>query len=126
MTRIRSRRARVPPLEGYSDPGCPVCLADVLQIFAGFEPDRAPGRNADFLAGPRVAADAALARLHLEDPESAQLDALAALHGDSHRVEDGVDCHLGFDFGDVGNLRHFVHDVDLDHASGLLTAWKYH
>jgi len=39
---------------------------------------------------------------HLEDPEPAQLDALAALHGGSHRVEHGIDSYLGFDLGDVG------------------------
>jgi predicted AAA+ superfamily ATPase len=67
-------------------------------------------------AGPRVAADAALPGLDLEDAEPAQLDALAALHGGPHRVEDGVDSHLSFDLGDVGDPRHFVDDVDLDHA----------
>src|SRR5207247_9482601 len=66
-------------------------LADILQIFAGLEPNRPAGRNAHFLAGPRVAPDAALARLYLKDPESAQLDPLATLHGSPHRVEDCVD-----------------------------------
>src|SRR5258706_10916366 len=91
-------------------------LADVLEIFAGLEADRPARRNADFLAGARVAANAALARLHLEDAEATQLDALAALHGGPHRIEDGVDSNLGFDLGDVGDFRDFVDDVDLDHA----------
>src|ERR1700737_2334104 len=91
-------------------------LADVLEVFAGFETDRATGRDAHFLARPRVTADASLARLHLEHAETAKLDALAALHGGPHRVEYRVDSHLGFHLGDVGNLRHFVDDVDLDHA----------
>jgi len=47
--------------------------------------------------GARVTADAALAGFHLEDAEPAQLDTFAALHRGSHRVEDRVDCHLGFD-----------------------------
>src|ERR1700752_2219069 len=91
-------------------------LPYVLQVFAGLEADGASGRNADFLARAGVAADAALPRLYLKDPEPAQLDAFAALHGGPHRVEHRVDCHLSFDFGDVGDLRHFVDDVDLDHA----------
>src|SRR5450759_342021 len=91
-------------------------LADVLEVFARFEPDRAPGRDAHFLAGTGVTADAALAWLHLEHTEPAQLDAVAPLHGGPHRVEDRVDRHLGFDLGDVGDFRHFVDDVDLNHA----------
>src|SRR5438876_10878202 len=49
-------------------------LADVLQVFARFEADRASGRNAHFLSRPGVTADAALARFHLEDAESAELN----------------------------------------------------
>src|SRR6266852_5588160 len=76
-------------------------LADVLEVFARFESDRATGRDAHFLACPRVAADASLARLHLEHAEPAKFDALAALHGGPHRVEYRIDSHLGFDLGDV-------------------------
>src|SRR5262249_30232380 len=91
-------------------------LSDVRQIFTGLEADRPARRDADFFSGPGVAADAALARLHLEDTEPAKLDSLAALHGDSHRVEHRVDRHLGLDLGDIGDFRHFVDDVDFDHA----------
>src|SRR5205809_5778059 len=80
----------------------PKRLSDVLQIFTGLETDGASRRDAHFLARARIAADAALARLHLENAESAELDSLAALHGDPHRVEDRVDGHLGLDLGDVG------------------------
>jgi hypothetical protein len=73
-------------------------------------------RNPNFLSGPRVTADAALARLHLENAESAQFDSFAALHRQAHRVEDGVDGDLGLDLGDVGHLGHLVDDVNLDHA----------
>src|SRR5439155_16945360 len=89
---------------------------DVLKVFARLEADRTAGRDAHFLAGAGVAPDAALARLHLEDPKTAQLDALAALHGGPHRIENGIDRHLSLDLGDVGDFRHFVDDVDLDHA----------
>src|SRR5262247_175804 len=48
-------------------------LPDILKVFAGLEANRAPGRDAHFFAGPWVAADAALARLHLKHAEAAQL-----------------------------------------------------
>src|SRR5437764_13945196 len=82
-------------------------LSDVLQIFTGLEADRASRRDAHFLAGAGIAADTALARLDLEDAESAKLDAFAALHGNPHGVEHGVDGYLGFDLGNVGGFRHF-------------------
>ena len=49
---------------------------DVLKIFARLEADGATGRNPHLFTGSGVAPDAALARLHLEDTEAAQLDAL--------------------------------------------------
>src|ERR1043165_3863661 len=91
-------------------------LPDILEVLPWLEADRPAGRDADFLAGPRIAADAALARLYLKDAESPKLDAFAALHGHSHRVEHRVDGYLGFDLGNVGDFRNFVDDVDLDHA----------
>src|SRR5215831_3820726 len=87
-------------------------LADVLEVFARLEADSATRRDAHFLAGARVTADAALTGLHLEYAESAQFDTLAALHGGSHRIENRVDCHLGFDLGDVRDFRNLVDDVD--------------
>src|SRR5690349_10218111 len=72
-------------------------LPDVLQIFTRLEPDGTARRDADFLARAGIAPDAALARLHLEDPESAKLDPFAPLHGHAHRVEHGVHRHLSLD-----------------------------
>src|SRR5688572_4758714 len=100
--------------------------SDVLEVLARFEADGAAGGNPHFLAGAWVTADPALPRLHLEHAESAQLDPLAALHGDSHRLEYRIDRHLGLDLGDVGHARHLVDDVDLDHAYWLLGKCKYH
>ena len=59
-------------------------LADVLQLFAGLEADGAAGRDAHFLAGAGVAADAALAGLHLKHAKSPQLNTFAALHREPH------------------------------------------
>ena len=77
---------------------------DVLQLLAGLEADGPAGRDAHFFAGAWVTADAALARLHLEDAEAPQLDPIAALHRDAHRVEHRVHRQLSFDLGDVGGL----------------------
>src|SRR5207249_10834368 len=63
-------------------------LSDVLEVFAGFEANSPARRNADFLPSARVAADAALAWLHLEDAKAAKFNAFAALHRNPHGVED--------------------------------------
>jgi len=90
-------------------------LADILEVFTGFEPDGAARRNPHFLARPGVAPDPALAWLDLEDAEASKLDAVATLHGEPHGVEYRIDGHLSLHFGDVRNFRDFVDDVDLNH-----------
>src|SRR4030095_6550624 len=90
-------------------------LTDILQVLAGLETDRAPGRDANFLTSSRVTADATLARFHLEHTETAQLDPVASLHRHAHRIEHRINSYLGLDLGDVGDLRNLVNDVDLDH-----------
>src|SRR5512137_3149560 len=92
--------------------------AQILKVLARLEPDGPAGRDADFLAGPWVTADAPLPGLHLEDAESAQLDAIAPLHRQAHGVEHGVDGQLGLHLRDVGGPGHFVDDVDFNHAGG--------
>jgi hypothetical protein len=89
-------------------------LSDVLEIFSRFEANGPARRDPDFFPGSRVAANAALARFDLEDAKSPKFNALAALHGDPHRIEDGVDGYLGLNFRNVGHLRDFVDDVNLD------------
>src|SRR5918992_1721833 len=91
-------------------------LADILEVFAGLEADRPARRNADLFASSWIPSDAALARLDLENPKAAELDSLAPLHGQAHRIEDRVDGHLSLHLGDVGDFRNLVYDVDLDHA----------
>src|SRR5262245_25130709 len=94
----------------------PELLGEVLEILARLEADRPSGGNAHFLAGPRVAPDAPLARLHLEHAEAPQLDPLALHHRALHRVEHRLDRHLGLHLGDVGGLGDLVDDVHLDHV----------
>src|SRR5262249_52340840 len=90
--------------------------ADILKVLAGFEADCASWRDPDFLASSGIAPDTALARLDLKDTKPAKLDSFASLHGGAHLIEDSIDGHLSFDFGDVGDFRYLVDDVDLDHA----------
>jgi len=89
-------------------------LSDVLEVFAWLEANSTARRNPDFFPGSGIAANAALTRLYLKNAETPKFNALATLHRDSHRIENGVDSHLGFNLGDVGHLGHFVDDVDLD------------
>src|SRR5688572_3241175 len=91
-------------------------LPDILEVLTGLETDGPPRRDADFLARPGVAADATFPGFDLKNAEPAQFDAVAALHRETHRVEYGVNGHLCLDLGDVGDLRNFVDDVDLDHG----------
>src|SRR5262245_4746646 len=72
-------------------------LTDILQVLAGLEADSPSRWDADFFTSARVAADAALARFHLEDAETAKLNPVASLHRDPHRVEHRVNGHLGLD-----------------------------
>ena len=46
-------------------------LFQALQFFAGLKANGFAGRDADFFAGARVAADAGLARLYGEDAKAA-------------------------------------------------------
>jgi hypothetical protein len=96
-------------------------LPDILEVFAGFETNRAPRRDAYFLACPWVTTDPTLSRLDLEDAESAELDTVSALHREAHSIKDGINGHLSFRFGDVGCFRDFVDDIDLDHGSVILS-----
>ncbi len=52
-------------------------LLQGLQLLAGLKAHRFAGRDGNLGAGARIAADAGLARAHVEDAEAAQLNALA-------------------------------------------------
>ena len=88
-----------------------------LQLFPGFEPDGLAGGDIDLGAGARVAADAGLARLYVEDAEAAQLDPVAPFQGLLHGVEDGLDRHLRLGLGDPGPFHHLVYDIELNHRN---------
>jgi hypothetical protein len=85
-------------------------------VVGGLEADSPSWRDAHFLAGAGVAADASLAGLDLKHAEAAEFDSFAALHREPHRFEYRIHGYLGLDLGDIRGARHLVHDVDLDHA----------
>jgi hypothetical protein len=99
-------------LFGLGDRG----VFEALQFLAGLEADGFSRRDADFLTGARIAANAGLARLDAEDPEFAELDALTAPHGVLERFKDGFDGLFGLGTADVCLRYHTVYDIELDHA----------
>ena len=52
---------------------------------------------------------------HIEDPESAQFNAIAAGQRILHALKHGFHCQLGLGLGDASSGDHFVDDVELDH-----------
>src|SRR5690348_8120260 len=94
-------------------------LLQRLQLLAGLEAHGLTGRNGNFRASARIAPDACLARLDVEDAEAAQFDTVALLEGLLHRFEDGLYRHLSFGFSNAGPIHDFVDDVQLD-QDGLL------
>src|SRR5271169_6285339 len=95
-----------------------------LQLLAGFEAHRFAGRDADFLAGARIAADASLAGADVEHAKTAELNALAFAKGVLHGFEDGLDGLLRLGPAHTRLAHHRIHDIELDHTSLLLSSGK--
>src|SRR5579863_7309774 len=91
-----------------------------LQFLAGLEAHGFAGRDADFLAGARIAADAGLARAHVEYSEAPQLDTLALAERIFHCSKDGFDglFSLGSAYACLG--YNGIHNIQLNHTSLLL------
>ena len=85
-----------------------------LQLLAGFEAHGFAGRNRNFGPGARIAANSCLARAHVENPKSAQLNAIAGCERFLHTLKDGFDRHFGFGLGDAGPVHNFVDNFELD------------
>ena len=64
-----------------------------------------------------IAANAGFAGFHVEDAETAQLDAFAAAESILHRLKNGFNCLLGFGASDVGFLNYCVDDIELNHTA---------
>ena len=92
-----------------------------LQFLAGLEANSFAGRDANLLSRAGVAADAGLARLHIEYAEAAELDAFAAAQRVLHGLEDGFHGLFGFCAGNIRFLYDSIYDVELDHTCLPLT-----
>jgi hypothetical protein len=88
-----------------------------LQVFAGFESNRFARRDIGDFAGPRVAANAALAGFYHEYTEAAKLNALSTLKRCFHRFEQRLDSDLGLHLWNAGSFCHVVYYIQLNHES---------
>lgn len=95
-----------------------------LKFLARLESHGFPRRDADLLPSARVAADAGLARLHVENAEAAKLDPFSPPQRVLHGFEDGFHRLLGFRSSDTCFLYDSVHDVELDHTILRRLQWK--
>src|SRR5207245_6896094 len=90
--------------------GRPGTLSQITQVLAGLEADGLAWRDADFRAGPGVAADPFFSRLDLEDTEATQLDPFAAAHRLLHGVKDRLHGDHRLDAGDIGVFRYIINN----------------
>jgi hypothetical protein len=86
-----------------------------MKFFAGLEANCFAWSNGDFSAGPGIAANAGFPWLDGEDPEAAQLDAVACNEGLLHAVEDGVYRRLCFSSWQSGTLNNPLYKILLNH-----------
>jgi hypothetical protein len=90
-----------------------------LEFFARLEADSFARWDTDFRAGARVAANAGLPGLDVEDAKSTQFNAVALGKGSLHGLKDGFDRHLGLGLGDACAVDDLIDDVQLYHANLL-------
>ena len=88
-----------------------------LQFFAWLEANRFAGRDADFFAGARIAANAGFTGFDAEHPELAQFDALAAAESVFQGFKDGLDGLLRLGTADIGFGNYSIYDIELDHTT---------
>ena len=82
-----------------------------LQIFAGFEADRLPGRNCHFLAGPGIPPYTAFPWLNHKYAKAAKFDSFSTREGFLHRVKQGIHGLLSFHLRNAGLFGDAVDDI---------------
>ena len=102
--------------DSYSGKTAKRTRSDRLQFLSGLEPHGFTRRNADFLPGPRIAADPRLTGFHVEDAEAAKLYALASAEGVFQGFKNGLDRVFGLRAGHARAGDDGVHDVELDQS----------
>ncbi|HXO94678.1 MAG TPA: hypothetical protein VN825_11110 [Candidatus Acidoferrum sp.] len=85
-----------------------------MKVFARFKADGAAWGDADFGSRARVTADTGFARPDVEDPESAEFDAVSLGERPFQAFKYGFDGGLGFDAGQSGTLNYLMYDVLLN------------
>jgi len=88
-----------------------------LQFLARLESNGFSGRNANLLAGARIASDAGLSRAHIEHTEAAQLDSFAFAERFLHGIENSFDGLLGLGSAHAGLVHNGIHDIKFNHAN---------
>ena len=74
-------------------------LFDRLQFLAGLEANRLAGRNRNFGAGARIAADSGLAWPHVKHAKAPQFNTITLGQRAPHALENSFDGQLGFGLG---------------------------
>jgi hypothetical protein len=87
-----------------------------LQFLAGLEAHGFAGRNADFLAGARIAADASLAWTHIKHTEASQLDSFSFSERVLHRFKHSFDRLFGLGPAHSGLIYDSIYNVQLNHT----------
>jgi hypothetical protein len=108
--RLKIDRARRRQISGLRRSG-----RERLEFLAWFETNGFARRDIHLLTGARVAPDAGLARLHIEDAEASQFDAASAAKRILHGLENGLNRLFGLRAGNIRFLNDSVYDVELDH-----------
>ena len=89
----------------------------ILEFLPGLKANSFSRRNGHFFAGARIAADAAFAWLDDENAKPPQLDPIAAREGVLHRIEERLDCLLGFQLRNAGLVGKAIDDIEFDHGN---------
>jgi hypothetical protein len=97
-----------------------VARSERLEFLAGLEAHRFAWRDADFLAGTGVAANASFAWANVEHTEAAQLYSFPFAERILHRSKDGFDGQFRLGPAHAGLVYNCIYDVQLDHNSLLL------
>jgi hypothetical protein len=86
-----------------------------MKFFAGLEANCFAWSNGDFSACPWIAANASFTWFYGEDPEAAQLDAVARDEGLLHAVKNSVNRRLCFGSWQSGTLNNPLYKILLNH-----------
>jgi hypothetical protein len=90
-------------------------LLQRLQILARFETHGFSRRDVHFRTGPRISADARLARLDGKYAKASQFNPIVGLKRIFHLIEDCIDSLLRLRLAHSRPLYDLVHKIEFDH-----------